>query len=92
MLTGISWRISTGDFQLPLSGSQDREKVKAAVTQMLAFNSLSRDHIGYLIGLLFLAFRVPFNSLSRDHSPSALEALRLPGVAFNSLSRDHQLP
>jgi len=31
------------------------------------FNSLSRDHIGYLIGLLFLAFRVPFNSLSRDH-------------------------
>jgi len=36
------------------------------------FNSLSRDHIGYLIGLLFLAFRVPFNSLSRDHSRKSI--------------------
>jgi len=79
------------DFQLPLSGSLESRRCYV-LAEILAFNSLSRDHSVFLhlscdCNRCGLCFQLP---LSGSHEGK--KSVYVPSaqrVAFNSLSRDH---
>ena len=80
------------DFQLPLSGSRDHQMIGDQIGGrfLVTFNSLSRDHLMFVMPVFATTLQNPFNSLSRDHmAQDGVYAKKLRDDAFNSLSRDH---